>query len=1020
MSLIPTLMNNMQINESLDDSNNDVTALTFDEFSRFQYQHFYNGADTHDLEGIDPDSNVLMNLRMPSVEYYGCSEFGQLLNCNYTDTTIVMCNIGSIPNNLDNFLLTSGINSYRKDTDILCFCETRLSSDIENIYKLSGYSLITNNRNHYGGGVCTYIRNHISFNHLKNKCISNEFIETLVIEININKKLSTIATIYRRPNGNINMFLDTLDNLLREMTGTNRTCYLLGDFNINLLMSTDRNVKTFIDLFTSYGYYPCINKPTRVSKQSATVIDHIWTNDLETVSKVGILLTDVSDHFAPFLFCKGYSRVSKDVKFTYINYNSLDQGLLCQALQDEIYNITIDNNVNNSFSSITNAIEKVIEKNIPRKTLFLKDKQVNKQWITPELKRHIHERHKLYKKYLKKPISLGKTYKDYRNKVNNMIIQAKRTYYNTKFQDNAGSTKESWKIINEIMGGKSTKGTNITHLNINDRKMTNPAIISDYMNSFFSTIGSNLANDLPTCTVSPSAYLTGNYPDFIPADTTPDEITAIIKSLKCSAPGLDGIHIKVIKATVCVLAPVISKLINVSFKTGIFPDKLKTTKVIPIFKGGDHHNVSNYRPISILNSLSKIFERAMYDRLITFLDNNEILCKRQFGFRKKLSPKIAIIKFVECVLQALGEGQFSIAIFLDLKKAFDTLNHEIMLDKLQHYGIRNTYKNWFKSYLYDRTQCTKVNDTISNYATITTGVPQGSTLGPLLFLLYINDIIESSRLLNFFLFADDTTIVHSGKDVQSLSNNINEELKRVSTWLVANKLSLNIQKTNYIVFSGNKQINGVLNIKMCDSTIQRSHVLRYLGVYIDHKLTWKSHIDHIQSKLSRSLGILHKVKHMLTENTLLTLYYTLFYPYLQYCNVIWGMANSTTLSSLTILQKRIIRAITNVNYYEHTAPLFKSLGILRLDDIYTLECLKLFFEHRYTNIFQLTLASDVHTVSTRRQHYLRPPFPKLELHKRFVMYYGCQKWNEFSDHVKNASNVNTFKIRAKKYIINDY
>ena len=410
----------------------------------------------------------------------------------------------------------------------------------------------------------------------------------------------------------------------------------------------------------------------------------------------------------------------------------------------------------------------------------------------------------------------------------------------------------------------------------------------------------------------------------------------------------------------------------------------------------------------------------MYDRLVQHLDNNIILSNCQYGFRKNMSPKIAITQLTNQILQALSADKFTITVFLDLKKAFDTLDHDILLDKLQHYGIRNLCKNWFISYLCDRYQYTIVNNKMSKSARVKTGVPQGSTLGPLLFLLYINDIVKSSSMLKFILFADDTSVIHSGSDLVSLTRTVNTELDLVSTWLMANKLSLNIQKTYYIIFAGNKQFNDNFNVKICNHDIQRSDSVKYLGVYIDQKLKWNNHVNHIQSKLAKSLGILHKVKNLLTKDTLVTLYYTLFYPYLHYCNVVWGMAHKTTLNSLVLLQKRIIRTVACVGYYDHTASIFSTLKILKLDDIHALESLKFIYEQQNTQIFSLPRVSEIHDRNTRNRHLLRPVFPKLELHKRFVLYSGCLKWNELPDDIKQANNKFTFKINVKRHILQRY
>lgn len=663
----------------------------------------------------------------------------------------------------------------------------------------------------------------------------------------------------------------------------------------------------------------------------------------------------------------------------------------------------------------------LFRKIFPKKNIYIKNKEVNKPWISEELGEYIKERHRLYKKYIKKPITFGKQYRKYRNKVNNMLETAKRNYYMSKLNMAAGNGKETWKVIREIVKGKCNQASNIEQINVNGQKVTDPNVICNQFNSYFSSVGQKLASEIPASDSSPLQYLIGNYPDMELSDTSPQEILSIIKDLKDSGPGHDEIHIKVIKQAAIILAPVISRLINLSFGLGKFPEKLKIAKIISIYKGGKDEEVNNYRPISILSSINKIFERAMYDRVIKFLKENAILTDKQFGFRKNRSPHSAILSMINQILHALDNKFYTIGIFLDLRKAFDTIDHSILLSKLRHYGIRNKAYNWFKSYLTNRQQYTVVNDSCSDFAEVSTGVPQGSTLGPLLFLIYINDIVRSSNILEFTLFADDTSIILSGPNLVNLTTIINSELKYVSTWLSANKLSLNISKTHYMVFAGSRGTDENLSIKICDNNIERCYSTKYLGIIIDCKLTWKEHVKYIHGKLSKSCGIMYKIKHILDRKTRLTLYYSLFYPYIQYCIVVWGMAAKSILTPLIIIQKRIVRIISDVNYNEHTDPLFKNLGVLKLNDVYLLESLK--YVHCQLNSQQTITflrSSDVHNVNTRYNNQLRPPLPRTELSKRFISYSGCIKWNNLPIDIQIVRSNTTFKIKAKKFIVNKY
>lgn len=420
----------------------------------------------------------------------------------------------------------------------MSFCETKLSNDIEHLYNIQGYKLLTNNRNHYGGGVCMYIKKNMFNTVLKDVSIINDNIETLFVETKLINKPVTVGIVYRRPNGSITLFNESLESMLQNVTSTGKTCLLLGDFNINLMNFNDINVNQFITVLTSYGFYPCINKPTRVSKTSATIIDHIWVNDIDMVSKSGILLLDVSDHFSPFICYEGKIERSKNLCFTYRDYDNMDDSRLCEYMRERFSTVERDDNPDREYNMISNIISSTVEEVIPLKSVKIKSKQVNKPWISQEILEHIKERHKLYKKYLKRPIMFGNKYRECRNRVNNLIKDAERCYYRSKLSASQGNGKQTWKIINEIINSKEEQ-SKLEYLTIEDNKITDSKLISNYINTYFTNIGYDLATKIPVCDNSPLSYLTNSYPDFTPSNTTIEEITAIIKSLKDCSPGCD-------------------------------------------------------------------------------------------------------------------------------------------------------------------------------------------------------------------------------------------------------------------------------------------------------------------------------------------------------------------------------------------------------------------------------------------------------------------------------------------------
>ena len=343
-------------------------------------------------------------------------------------------------------------------------------------------------------------------------------------------------------------------------------------------------------------------------------------------------------------------------------------------------------------------------------------------------------------------------------------------------------------------------------------------------------------------------------------------------------------------------------------RRGNFPSKLKIANVLPLFKAEEPFQFNNYRPVSLLCILSKVFEKIMYNRLSDFITKLELLYEFQFGFRKKHSTYLAHLILLDKLTNSLDNGEKVIGIYLDFSKAFDTVNHDILLQKLYHYGIRGNAYEWFKSYLTGRVQYVTYNRVQSSPKLITCGVPQGSILGLLLFLIYINDLPNVCDNTMPFLFADDTNLFISGENSQKLYEAANNDLNAIAEWLKVNRLSLNVKKTHYMVFSNTKITSANNELKIEGETISEVTKTKFLGVIIDNRLNWQHHINYISSKVAKGIGIIIKVRKVLDNKLLLSLYYAFIYPYLMYCNNVWGNACSVYLNKLNVLQKRLFES----------------------------------------------------------------------------------------------------------------
>uniref|UniRef100_A0A3P8T4U6 Reverse transcriptase domain-containing protein n=1 Tax=Amphiprion percula TaxID=161767 RepID=A0A3P8T4U6_AMPPE len=388
----------------------------------------------------------------------------------------------------------------------------------------------------------------------------------------------------------------------------------------------------------------------------------------------------------------------------------------------------------------------------------------------------------------------------------------------------------------------------------------------------------------------------------------------------------------------CVLKP-FTYICNKSFQTGIFPDRMKMAKVVPIYKNGDKHILSNYRPVSLLPQFSKIL---FVNRLDAFMEKYELLSDHQYGFRSNRSTSLAVMELVENISTAIDKKQYAVGVFVDLRKAFDTINHSLLLQKLERYGIRGVTLNWIRSYLNNRFQYVKFNNAVSHFRKVTCGVPQGSVLGPKLFILYLNDIGTVLNKLKFTIFADDTNLVSSGPDIKELLTTVEKELIKLKEWFNINKLSLNENKTKFMVFGG-VRANCETQLILNGVKIERVYDTKFLGVILDYKLSWKPHIEYIKQKLSKSIGIIYNTRDFLNKKGLRILYFSLIMPYMTYCVEVWGNTYRTYIDPIIKLQKRVIRIINKASYCETTNKLFIESRTLKFLDIVYLRTLEILF-----------------------------------------------------------------------------
>jgi retron-type reverse transcriptase len=441
---------------------------------------------------------------------------------------------------------------------------------------------------------------------------------------------------------------------------------------------------------------------------------------------------------------------------------------------------------------------------------------------------------------------------------------------------------------------------------------------------------------------------------------TPGEVSSCIDSLqKKKTPDLNGISVDFITNFSLTLSRPLSHVFSLSLSTGIVPSQLKIAKVIPIFKSGNKSIMDNYRPISLLNTFSKILEKIVHNRLSSFLNVNNLLSDAQYGFRKEHSTINPLTKFMNFITKAFNDKEHCIAIFCDLRKAFDTVDHKILLTKLHNLGVTGLELKWFENYLSGRKQFVVINGKSSTLREIILGVPQGSILGPLLFIIYINDLAKASDLFSS-LFADDTKLLAKHSNPVDLNNFVNAEFK---IFFRAHRLALHTTKTKFMVFSNSQFVNNydfnividnninneddpskIVRISRVDSNCDEP-AIKFLGIYMDPNLNFKFHIQTIAKKISTGLYFMRTAKNKLTDRSMKLLYYSLIHCHLIYANHIWSCTSQSNLNVLVKLQKNAVRIVSAAGYNAHTEPLFKVNRILPLHQL--VQYFKLQFMQQY-------------------------------------------------------------------------
>ena len=916
------------------------------------------------------------------------------------------------------------LDNLKEKFDVIAISETWFTSDTpHSLFNLDGYTLhYASRKNKQGGGVALYISNHLHCKSTRVYCVENMY-ESIFIELSSGRSSSTLVScVYRMPGSCINTFCNEFRQVLQAEIKPKQNIFICGDYNINLLKYEEHNpTRNFIDLMNSFSLKPTINKPTRITRHSQTLIDNIFTNEIVKPIETGILINDISDHLPIYNIVKQINSQSN----TSTSINSIlrrrkldDETLLVleNSLQNTDWSPVLDASVTDVNIAYNTFLEKFLDTyntSCPVQNIILKKKSKLKPWMTRGLKRACTHKNILYRKFLCcRTKHSEQQYKTYKNILTSSLREAEKNFYDSLLQRHMGDIKNTWRTINHIIGKGKMCNSFPTEFIDDGKTISSLQDICNRLNKFFTEIGPKLAEKIEVINESPLNYMQNtNQHSMLLRPATEFEVENIVKSCKKKeSKDYHGISMTTLQKIFTTIKKPITHICNLSLTSGVFPDQMKIAKVIPLFKSGDKKMFNNYRPVSLLPQFSKILEKIFSNRLESFLNTYDILNEAQFGFRSKCNTTHALLKLIEGVSDSIDKRKSTIGIFIDLKKAFDTVNHSILAQKLDKYGIRGLSNDWIKSYLKNRKQFVSVNNCESQLMNISCGVPQGSILGPKLFILYINDMCNVTQIFEYILFADDTNLFCSNENVKVLYEQINDGLAKLKKWFAINKLSLNIEKTNYIKFSpGKSSIN--MNLMIGDKTIQRVTSTKFLGVTIHENLSWKLHIAEICSKMMKAVGIMNRMKTFLPQHTLKMLYNTLVAPHMTYSCEVWGTTYPSNITKIVTIQKKSLRIINRLNFLDHCEHLFDR-KIMRFQQLVKFKISIFMFKVKMKilpPIIQTLFPTSNQPISTRNNNDFSLQHARTNYKLHCLSYAGVRLWNSLPPTIRNSPRISTLK-----------
>ena len=814
------------------------------------------------------------------------------------------------------------------DLDILCVGETFLSDQVDSKYLIfPGYVVERRDRQSHGGGVCVIYRDWLKADVLTVPS-NGSTLEALWLRFNCNSPF-IVGTLYRPPASNVASVLDDLHHQLTFLLAKQYPLYVLGDVNLDLLKPSATGVRKYQQILEELTLQQLISSPTRTTETTSTLIDHIFTSRPDLVHDPRVIKCNISDHdlVAASIDVKRVRRQAETITIRPtrgVNYDALCLDLL----QADWSQVNQAETVIEKWNAWYEVWQPQIDKHMPLRTIRIRhppspwlnnNDQLRECMTRRDQAREVRDRDR-------KDNEKEQTYRECRNAVKKDLYKASSEYFANCIRNNSSKT---WIDIRKYFLASKKPEPKTKPLHLSDRDW------ADKLNHHFVEAGADVAAALSAV---PQGATLEPRPPSVCADafrvqpvTLPELWYALKRMGKSRACGNDGITIQMLRSTFAVIGPHLQNVINCSLRTGQVPPQWKEASVIPLYKKGDRSDPGNFRPISILSVVSKLCEKVVCLQLSSYLEKNHILCENQHGFRSGHSTETAMLETVNFISDSMDQRHVTTLLTADTSRAFDTVEHSRLLEKLGWYGIE---QHWFKDWLTNRTQ--KIQGGRAESLPVTHGVVQGSLLGPKLFLIFTNDLASHLSSGKLIMYADDAQFLDSDTpaNICHLKLRVESTLKVAHDWFTQNRLKINPSKTELLVIKSNRnRWDPKLTIQFGDTLIKPTTHAKILGVYVDSALTWEKQISQITRRCYGILIGLHHLRCKIPPETRKLLVQALVFPHIQYCMTVWGGCNITQKHRIQKVINFGARIVKGLRRREHVTPALEALGWPKVSDL---------------------------------------------------------------------------------------